>query len=239
MSGVGARMRGVGGAIRRVGGRIRRACAQASEACGCMRRACACIRRVGGWGADIKKPGGRGPFRAWARWPRVSGRHGRGGGRGGLSREALAEHGLEVVDALAGAGGFHVGVGRECFGVEVATEGGDGVVEKLLELHELHGDGLERLPEGVVAGELGQIEGGRDDLRIGLRGLQGFFHEEVGFGAEFDESGPIFGAQIDEERELGADGGDGGEDGLLVGGGEFGGDEGGDGHGDDGLALVG
>ncbi len=158
---------------------------------------------------------------------RYSSHRGDGGGRGGRRGTALeappqlGPHFLQaarlrlVQETVGGHGGVH----------QIAAQGRARVVDQLAELSHLRDQGPKLRPQRPVARELGDVEGRREYLRVGLRHGQRLLDKGARTVAHFEQAALLLNAQIDEERQLGADGGEGIGNGLHVGSRERGGYE--------------
>ena len=140
----------------------------------------------------------------------------RRGRRGRLFAGAGGEAGFDEVDVVVvGTGAvadFGGGINVEGFGVEVAVQGAEGVVGVGVQAGDEGGDLLEGRKHGGVLVELGGIKGAGQSFGVLGDEVDGGFDDALaGFG-DVAEGFALGVVEVEQEREVRADGGDGGGD---------------------------
>jgi len=151
--------------------------------------------------ADASLGGRR--FRSGARLPAVSG-------------ETLAHERTHLVKAVPFAHGLGKGVRFERRGISVRPRGEGGVVDQLVELGERHVDTVHFSVQKHIPLELLEIKRTGEEVRILLRDFKGLLDEGPASIAHFRERTAVLDGEVDEKRELLANGGNSGEDRLNV-----------------------
>ena len=117
-----------------------------------------------------------------------------------------------VVVGASAVGDFGGGVNIEGFGVDVAVKGAQGVVGVGVEAGDERGDLLEGREQGGVLVELGHVEGAGQGFGMLGDEVDGGLRDALAGLGDVAEGFALGVVEVEQEREVRADGGDGGGD---------------------------
>jgi len=121
--------------------------------------------------------------------------------------------GVNIVVIGAGAvGNLGRGINVEGFAVEIAVQGAEGVVGVGVQAGDEGGDLLERGEQGGVFVELGDVEGAGQGFGMLGDEVDGGLRDALAGLSDVAQLLALGVVEVEQEREVGADGGDGGGD---------------------------